>query len=411
MRATSFVKSYFSTFLEFSKHCQYGFALCLMESIFMGIYYYLSIYFVDILHIDISTSGIIISCYGIGAIIGGIVGGKLSDRLTPGIVSTFSLFIQAIAYFVFTTISSPTLLMINVFVLGIASYGFITANHLFVLGHCEKGENQRLKGLGILSMASNLGLGLSAIILGEFLSIGFHAVFMITALFIFLLALLSSYYEIKTKTISRKISNDVNHQTPSAQTDHRVFIMTLFCVFFIGMIIAQLGITYTIYIKEIFPSWGLQSVAILFALNSFIVVFASTLICEYIKEYNKLVMLGLGGFLIGFGMFLLIFSHWFVISLSCITFTLGEIIFFAIAQLLCYQCGRENKKGSSLGLYRVVYASTRVLGPAAGSWIYFQFGSNILWAICALIGAVCMLSCILLHTLVLTQTKIIENFQ
>src|SRR6185312_4738469 len=169
-----FFKSYFSTYLGFSKHCHFGFTLSFLESTFIGIYYYLSIYLVDTLHYDMPMAGIVISCYGIGAILGGIIGGKLSDSFTPGVVSACSLLMQAITYFIFTQTQSVNILMINVLMLGIASYGFITANHLFVLDDCSDGEDQRLRAISILSMTSNLGLGISALILGGVLSIGFH---------------------------------------------------------------------------------------------------------------------------------------------------------------------------------------------------------------------------------------------
>lgn len=398
-----FVKNYFSIYHEFSKYCLFGFVMCLLESIFIGIYYYLSIYFVDALHFDISTAGIIISFYGIGAILGGIIGGKLSDKWTPGIVTTYSLFIQAITYFSFTQTQSVGLLMINAFILGIASYGFITANHLFVLSHCTNGENQRLKGLGILSMASNLGLGLSALILGETLSIGFYRVFLITAFFVFILACFSAYYELTTRKQGNVLSFQQNQpqakqDSDSIQSDFSIFLTVLACVFFIGMIVTQSGTTYTIYIKEMFPDYGLKAVTILFAINSFIVVIASAVVCELIKEYNKLMMVGLGGFLIGFGMFMLTFSHWFVIAIfSCLVYTFGEIIFFSVSQLLCYQCGMENQKGTSLGIYRVVYASSRVLGPISGSLIYAQFGGDKVWIISGFIGTACILFCTFLY--------------
>lgn len=410
MNIIKLIKSSLQYYYNFSKVCYFGFTLNLLESIFIGIYYYLTIYFVDTLHFDIRTAGVIISCYGIGAIIGGFVGGKLSDQWTPGIVATCSLFLQAIIYFVFVHVQSVNLLMMTVFILGIASYGFITANHLFVLGNCIKGDTERLRAISVLSMTSNLGLGLSALLLGAVLSFGFHSVFLIISLLMFILACTSLYYEINMRKINSNILSSQPNDTQIKQGNHpekanlSIFLMALSSVFFIGLIVAQLGATYTLYIKEVYPSYGIQGVTTLFAINSFIVVIASSLVCELIKEYNKIIMVGLGGFLIGFGMFLLVFSNWFGMAvLSCVVYTFGEIIFFSMVQLLCYECGFENKKGSSLGIYRVVYASTRVLGPAAGGCIYSQFGGNMLWIISGIFGAACLLCCYLLYILRYTR--------
>jgi predicted MFS family arabinose efflux permease len=399
------IKSYFKNTYDFPNSCRFGFLLSLIESIFIGIFYYLSIYLVDTLHIDIPTTGIIISCYGIGAIFGGIVGGKLSDLTSPGVICTISLFIQAVSYFVFTIVASPILLMMNVFILGIASYSFITANHLFVLGECKDDENQRLKAISILSMISNLGLGLSAIVLGSLLSIGFHLVFLITSAFVFALGIASTYYEIilNKSTNQSFTAHQSQHHGDTTDTtkpyEKSILMMALLCVFFIGMVVTQSSVTYVLYIKEMFPAYGIQAVTILFTINSFIVVLASTILCDYIKDYNKLIMLGIGAFLIGIGMTILIVSHLFFIAvLACIVNTVGEIIFFAVSQLLCYQSGGKGRKGTSLGLYRAVYASSRALGPTAGSLIYYKTSGDMLWIICGALGTIALISCTLLNS-------------
>ena len=56
-------------------------------------------------------------------------------------------------------------------------------------------------------------------------------------------------------------------------------------------------------------------------------------------------MIGYGAFLMGFGMFMLNFSFVFYLAIiACVIYTMGEMSFFSVAQLVCYQEGGAQKK-------------------------------------------------------------------
>ena len=106
-------------------------------------------------------------------------------------------------------------------------------------------------------------------------------------------------------------------------------------------------------------------------------------------------MTGIGASMIGGGMFILCFTNSFMLAIiSCVIYTLGEMIFFSITQLVCYQQYDANNKGHSLGLYRTVYASSRVAGPLAGGLVFQHYGSETLWCLCGLIGLIALSLCL-----------------
>lgn len=362
--------------------------LNLFNSIAIGGFYFLSIYFVIDLHFNIAIAGNIISCYGIGAMIGSVLSGKLSDRSSPRFVSVMSLLIQGFGYLALIKLHNPYFLMLNLFILGSASYGFLTSNTLFLLQQCHLEETQRLKAINLLSTASNLGLGISAVIIGQISHFGFYTIFLMSGITLFILAFSAfmqfshSFFQ-KTMPVAQK-KNDVKKSfvTPCI----------LVSVFFVGAIVAQQSCTYPLYIKQLFPQFGLHAVSILFLLNSMLVVLFEVPLGHFINPYNKIVMVGIGAFLIGFGMLLLSISSLFILAIgSCVIYTIGEMIFFSTAQLVCYQAGKENKKGHSLGSFRMIFASSRVLGPSIGGFIYSHFGSNLIWYISGFIGVQCLI--------------------
>jgi MFS family permease len=74
--------------------------------------------------------------------------------------------------------------------------------------------------------------------------------------------------------------------------------------------------------------------------------------------------------------------------IAMIIMTMGEIIFFSISQSLCYEKSPDNKKGTNLGMYRMIFAMSRIAGPFLGSFIYESCGSSQLWYFCFILGII-----------------------
>ncbi len=389
---TKLIKNYFTSYVGLSFLCWQGILLNGIESTLIGIYYFLPLYFVKNLHLSVMLAGMLISFYGMGTIMGGFLGGKLSDKFTPGLISIYSLFLQAINFFILTHLTLPFLLMINLFSMGIASYSFITSNSLWVLSQCQSDENKRLQAITLLNAASNLGLSISAIIIG-LLNYKFKFIFSFSVVLLILLGV----YSILIDKFSTENSFSTLSETKEVLSDNykRKLIWVLFtCLFLVGLIIFQTNTTYSFYIQDTFKVLGLKSLSILFTLNCLLVVFIQTPIANLFRNINKILIAGIGAFLLGFGMFMLIFSSSFILAIiATIVYTVGEILFFSVAQLICYQSVPLNKKGQMMGMYRMIYACSRVVAPAAGGFIYQQLGGRVLWIICGCIGLFCLGVC------------------
>lgn len=353
----------------------------------MGVFYFLSVYFVSELHLSIAQASAIVSFYGIGAIAGGLLGGKLSDKLSPMSVTITSLLIQALAYLLLLYLHNINLLMVDMVLLGVASYSFITSCQLWVLTQCRE-ETQKIKALNLLATSSNLGLALSALLVSYFAMYGFKTILMTTGVGFLLLA--SGLFNFKNTPVSQAV---VAATPKTSQGSHNWLVLA--SVFLVGMIVSQLGSTYAIYVQQHFPALGIQAVSILFFVNSLLVVILGTPLGNYLADFSKMKMVGVGGFLIGLSMLMLALHASFQFALlACAVYSIGEIIFFCMAQYVCYQSGSDDKKGHNLGLFRMVYAGSRVAGPIAGGVIYQQLGAATLWYGCGLIGVLCLINCI-----------------
>lgn len=392
---SSIFKKYFLNYSELSSDAWQGILIAFIESTLVGIAWFLSVYFVKELHLEIENAGIILSCYGLGTIFGGFLGGKLSDRISSGVVSVISLLLQSIAYLFLIKIRSISFLMIDLFFVGLGAYGFITSNYLWVLARCQS-HSERLKAINLLSIASNLGLGVSAVVISFLTNSDFTSVFFISGFLLFLTAIYLIFKEkqsINNNHIFEDSTLPINRSIDNQKKIKTIVCYVLACLFLVGMIISQMNATYPIYLERIFPKMGTKSFGLLFTFNTIIVVLFQAPIIDLIKNKNNIFMIGLGALLLGIGMLMLSFTSIFMLAiLSCLITTIGEILFFSISQLVCYE--NVRRKGESLGIYRMIFAASRIVGPAAGSFIYQKFGGIILWYTCGFLGVLCFVPAI-----------------
>lgn len=372
-----------------------GILVSFLEATLFGVCGFLSLYMVDELHLNVASAGFMMSFYGVGTIIGGLIGGKLSDLISAKIVSIASIFLQSIAFLTLVKASSIHWLAVSLFILGIGSYGFISSNHVWVLAQCRHDENQRLKAINILGVASNLGLGLSALAIGLFSIKNFtHFFIVISYLLLFVAGYVCFIKERNDNDVAVDFGDTVKLDSKldnkHINIDKSIILFSLTCLFVSGLVITQLSSTYPIYLQSIFTGMGLNSFSILFALNSFIVVLFQAPIVEFFSKNNKILLMGAGAFLLGLGFFLLNFANTYGVAImACVVMTVGEILFFSVTQLICYD--RSSKKGHAIGIYRMVYAVSRMVAPIMGGLIYQKFGGAVVWGVCFVLGLTCLI--------------------
>jgi len=395
------VKNYVDSYTGLTKFCWESIFLAFIQATAIGICYFLSLYFVEALHLKVAVAGMILSFYGAGTVVGGIIGGKLSDKISPKLVSIVSLLIQSISFLFLSKIKTAELVMINLFFLGISVYGFKTANDVRMLDQCKGFPELRVKAVNISRVAMNLGLGLSGIIIGLYSDNGFENIFYLFSVLLFLASLYLAFQQRNDAIESHKKEQHSNNSQNESNSiiDRKVIIIVLICVFLVGLLIAQLGSTYPIYVKNAFPELGNKAVSILYILDTVLIVLFQAPLTNLLNNQNKIFIAGIGAFLMGIGMLLLSFSMVFSLAIiSCIVWTTGEMLFMPMSQLICYEKSGLKNKGRSMGTYQAIYASSAIVGPALGGYIFQYQGGNDVWYVSAIVGVICLSLCYLIKS-------------
>lgn len=259
-----------------------------------------------------------------------------------------------------------------------------------MLNQCDEDSSVRYKTISISHVASNFGLGLSGLLIASLVSYGFQIIFYLSGI-VLIGAALYLFLQLSDDKIFSNVKE--NFQFQKVSKNKQIFTV-LTCVFLIGLIIAQLGSTYPLYIQASFPRLGIQGVSILFLLDTFLIILFQAPLTSSLSNQNKFLVTGTGALLMGIGMLVLCYASNFSLAIiSCIIWTTGEMLFISTAQLLCYESSQVNKKGRNLGLFQSVFAFSNIIGPVLGGSIYQYWGGNFLWNCSGVIGVLCFLLC------------------
>lgn len=389
----SLLNQYFANYQGLPRTAWRGIWLTLINSTALGLSFFLTLYFVGNLHFSVFTASLFMSCYGLGTVLGGVLAGKLCDYFQAQKVIFYSLAMQGIAFLMLTVSKDPNLIGVTMLLLGISTYSFKTANYKSMLEIAGLPESMQLRILNISNVASNFGLGISGIIVGMFSWHSYHFIFIIAGATILFSALyLMKYYRQEALEVRR---SNIEYENQNLKPSNFLLFFSLASIFLVGIIVAQLGSTYPLYIETKFPVLGTQAVSILFLLDTILIVLLQAPLSSLYSRYNPVVIMGLGAFLMGAGMLILSLASIFVTAIiSCVLWTFGEMLFFPTSQLICYANGGDKKKGQVIGLCQSIFALSAVIGPSLGGFLYVYANHNAMWYLSMGIGALCLFICV-----------------
>lgn len=384
------IYAYLSKFHGLSREIWAGLAAVFTNSLGTTATLFLSLFFISQLHFNVSESGTLITAFGIGSIVGSYLSGRLCNHTSAYTISIFSLIINSITLFLVSFFKDFYLLMLVITLMGAANSAFVPANRVWLMRQCKEEDTTRINSLRF--MIVNFGMGIAILIGGVLAKFGFTLLFSFNAgAVLFSAVILLLFGKRDEKRILSSEATSTGFLSKFAFFENRGFFFTYLTLLFVSLMFAQLRITYPIYLKNEYHL-STQLFSYLFLINTLIIVLFQVSIVDFVNRYNQFLTAAIGSFLIGLGMFLLIFGHsYFLAMVSCLIWTIGEILAFPIIQMLLYNRSKEKNKAIHMGLYQSVYSFANVAGPILGSTAY-QFEKGIgVWILCGALGVACLI--------------------
>jgi predicted MFS family arabinose efflux permease len=336
---------------------------------------------------SIGQAGIVMGLFGFGAVCGGLLGGRLTDRFGFYPVQLFTLTGGGIMFIILGQIKSFPLICIFTFLLSLINDAFRPANST-AIAHYSREEN-RTRSYALNRLAINLGWAIGGAIGGVLASINYHLLFWVDGCTNIAAALLLRYFlSPANNEATQNAKPRITGPVLSAYKDKSYLIfITLTAIF--GICFFQLFSTMPVYYKQVLqlPEY---LIGLLMALNGgLIALFEMVVVFKLEGKRENLFYIGNGIFLVGIAFLLLNIVPAIPVTAALFTLlvTLAEIS--SMPFMNAYWVSRTNtgNRGQYAGLYTIAWSVAQVIGPAGGSQIVEFFGFSTLYWI---IGGLCM---------------------
>jgi predicted MFS family arabinose efflux permease len=352
---------------------------------------FMTIYLTQKFGVSIAMAGFVMTVFGLGAITGALIGGKLVDTIGYFYVQLMALIGGGIMFIVLGQMRTYTSICIITFFLAMLNESFRPANTV-AIAHYSK-ETNRTRSYSLNRLSINVGWAVGGALGGFLASINYHLLFWVDGISNLLAAILLYMTLSPTRNLAtEKIRKEKNVIVDSAYKD-RTYIAFIILTFVFAFCFFQMFTTIPVFFREKFRL-SVFFIGILMALNGIIIsVFEMITIFTLEGKRPSLHFISSGMLLVAASFLLLNlppFDFAAVAIMSMFFITFGEI--FSMPFMNAWWIGRaqQNNRGQYAALYTVAWASAQAVGPFAGSLIaeYYDFKSlwYILAALCTLLA-------------------------
>lgn len=340
---------------------------------------FLTVYLTFELHFPLEQAGFTITVYGIGAIAGAVLGGKLSDKLGFYPIQFWSLILNGVMFIVLGQMRTFPQFVVTIFILGMVGEGFRPANAAAVVHYSD--ESSRLRSYSLIRLAVNMGWAVGPAVGGLLASFNYTLLFWADGLTCIAAALL---LRLVLKPVHGPVKKEekktVTKSNGSAYRDGR-YIFFIILVMLNGVCIFQMFNIVPVFFKEelrmsealIGLSMSVNGIAI--ALVEMILV--------YKLENKRPDVLYISYGVIMMGISYLIFNifppYVFVAFVFMLFFTLSEMLTMPFMNNFWIHRSQDHNRGEYAGLYTVAYCVSTIIAPTLGAYVVKHLGYANWW--------------------------------
>lgn len=338
---------------------------------------FLTIYLTSERSLSAGSAGRMLGVYGLGAVLGAWLGGRLTDRVGAIRLQTICLFLTAPGFLLIPCFTSPTAIAAVVFYVGVMAEAVRPANAAAVT-RLTTSQN-RTRAFALVRLAVNLGCSVGPAVGGFLASVDFVLLFVVDAITTLMagVVLLVAFGIRKTND---QFSNTPKRTVVSPLRD-RVFVRFSLLMLLTGIVFFQLGSTYPLYLRDHYQmaNWH---IGLMFAVNTVVIVFCEMLLVDHVKSWPSVRTIAVGAWLACIGMGILPFGTSVTFCVfAMLVLTLGEMLAFPLAAAFVGNRSAPGAEGRYMGWYTMVFSLSALLGPTLGATVY-ELSPDGLWYLC-----------------------------
>jgi predicted MFS family arabinose efflux permease len=349
---------------------------------------FMSIYCINQLHFSVVQAGYIMALFGVGAICGAFMGGKLTDKFGFYDLQVGALLSGGILFIVLGYQQTFISLAMGTFILSFCNEAFRPANSTAIAHYSSEGNKTRSYSLNRLAI--NLGWAFGGGLGGLLASYNYHFLFWVDGCTNILAALLLLKLMPRSAVKKSEIKSDKPASVSSAYRDKVYLVFILLSTVF-GLCFFQFFIMEPVFYKL---EWHFNErlIGFLLALNGIIIAVIEMVLIHYMEgKRHALLYIVFGVLITGAGFVLLNILPVGIVTaiLVVIIVTLGEIMSMPFMNSFWISRTTDYNRGEYAALYTMSWSAAQVFAPALGSQVIYHGGFKLLWW---LLGVLCLLT-------------------
>ncbi len=340
---------------------------------------FLALYLTTRLHEDAATAGLILTFYGLGALITAPFIGKLSDKIGSLTVMKVSLFFSGIILIFYPLITGFMLLLAVTLLWSIINEAFRPAV-MSLISYIAPADKRRT-AFAMNRLVINLGMSIGPVAAGFLAQLNFAIIFYVDAATAIMAAVFLTFYPIRHKIDREEIEKEVEKLQSHKGTvlkDLR-FLFFLLAITPATMVIFQhLGVLPLYLVKDL--HFQTSTFGMLTAVNTVLIIFVEVPLNTAMTTWSEKKSLALGALLIGVGFGATAFVSGVIpLIVTIVIWTFGEMILFPASSAFAAEISPPNRRGEYMGYFQMSFSLAFTLGPWLGTLVYDNFGGKEVW--------------------------------
>ena len=344
---------------------------------------FLGVYMTDHLKFSLENTGIVLSFYGIGSVLGSWLGGFLTDKFGEYYIQSWSLFLSAPIFIIMPFFSSVEMMALLIFLQSSISDTFRPANSVAITKYARP-ENLT-KAFSLNRMAINLGFSIGPALGGILSGISYNFLFIVNGIgavtagiiyIIFFRRRNKIFRERKklepTKTIEKTV-------TKSPYKDYPFLLYSFLCAVF-AVCFFQFFNTIPLFYKDV-AKLDQSTIGFILGYSGFIIVLLEMPLVSLAERVLKIPqILSIGIIMSGVSYLLLLFGNNIpLLLLSMSILSIAEIWVLPFMSTVTALRAVKGNKGAYMGLNGIAFSFSFIFTPFLGTYVVSHFGFDSLW--------------------------------
>ena len=344
---------------------------------------FLGVYMTDHLKFSLENTGIVLSFYGIGSVLGSWLGGFLTDKFGEYYIQSWSLFLSAPIFIIMPFFSSVDMMALLIFLQSAISDTFRPANSVAITKYARP-ENLT-KAFSLNRMAINLGFSIGPALGGILSGISYNFLFVVNGIgavtagiiyVIFFRRRNKIFREKKklepTKTIEKTV-------TKSPYKDYPFLLYSFLCAVF-AVCFFQFFNTIPLFYKDV-GKLDQSTIGFILGYSGFIIVLLEMPLVSLAERVLKIPqILSIGILMSGVSYLLLLFgSNIPLLLLSMSILSIAEIWVLPFMSTVTALRAERGNKGAYMGLNGIAFSFSFIFTPFLGTYVVSHLGFDSLW--------------------------------